>query len=278
MTELKSQPDIPEKQKRAYWGSVGLRARDAMQMHKLTGQLEKGDDSWRNVSEHCLVQVARSEILAEMLGLPEYLVQNMRVGAMLHDFDKKNEMRVIRAARGSEESPLKAARTRHLIDDMWLEDNGYNKTVRELAGAAGVDAPQLVKAQQILDGGEISDEDLAWLVIHYVDNCSIGSDWILPSHEGRNIIDFRMKENAKKPDYEKISQEITQEPSYREHFGETDLYVTGAQVSHEIEQRFAQIIQERRGETVEPLSIPEIVDQRIKEGIASFSSRGISEN
>lgn len=250
-----------------FWAGVGFKVREGIKMHQRTGQLRKGPDSWRNVTEHCLVQVARSEVLGRLIGLPENLMEDIRMGAMLHDFDKKQEITVTREANRRGDSPLFTVRIAHLRDDVLLESYGFNDNVRRLASASGIDAPQLVEAQSILDKKSLSDEDLAWLVVHYVDDCSIGSDWIQQGEKGKNIIDYRMEQNKTKVDYVKISQEISQGLVGHPKLGNMNLYDAGAFVSHQIEQRFAQRIKEKTGEDIDPLAIPQLVDQKIKESI-----------
>lgn len=258
-----------ESQSKRFWAGVGFRVREVMKMHKLTGQLEKGPDSWRNVTEHCLVQVARSETLGKLLELPKDLMQDMRLGAMLHDFDKKQEITVTQEANRKGDSPLSAVRNEHHRADVLFEANNYSDRVRRLASASGIDAPQLIEAQRILDQDSLSEEDLAWLVVHYVDDCSIGTDWVQRSQEGRNIIDNRMDQNKSKADYVKISQEISKQLSNHPKFGHMNLYDAGALVSHQIEQRLAQRIKEKTGEDVDPLLIPQLVDQKIRQAITN---------
>lgn len=266
MTE-KNLIDPVERQKRIYWSRVAFRVRKGMKMHQATDQLEKGPDSWRNVTEHCLVQVARSETLGRLIGLPEELVEDIRMGAILHDFDKKREITVTREANRRGDSPLSAVRSEHQRAEELLKTAGFSSEVRRLASASGVDAPQLIEAQSILGKKNLSDEDLAWLVLHYVDDCSIGSDWIQRGQDGKNIIDYRMGQNKIKTDYIKISQEISQELVGHPKLGNMNLYDAGAFVSHQIEQRFAERIKEKTGEVVDPLTIPELIDQKIREDI-----------
>ena len=253
-----------------FWAGVGFKVREGMKMHQLTGQLEKGPDSWRNVTEHCLVQTARSETLGRLIGLPEDLIADMRMGAMLHDFDKKQEMTVTRDANRAGTSPLSAVRSEGGQADDLLRTAGFSSRVIRLADSSGVDAPQLIEVQSILDKKSLSDEDLAWLVVHYVDDCSIGTDWVLRSQEGRDIVDYRMEQNKTKPDYVRISQEISQELSNHPKLGNMNLYDAAEFVDHQIEQRFAQRIKEKTGEDIEPLAIPELVDQKIRESIEKF--------
>lgn len=257
-----------ERQKRKYWANVGLRVRDGFRMHRVSGQLEKGIDSWRNVTEHCLVQVARVETLAKWVRLPEDLIADMKTAAVLHDFDKKQEIWATREAEKADNSPLAAYKAQAQESLSLLQKSGFSKRVIKLATSTGGHAAQLFDTKRILDQEELSDEDLAYLICHYVDDCSVGSDWVRP-----NIIDFRAEENKAKPAYVKISEEIGQELEGHPLFSGMNNHDAMAVVSHMIEQRLANIIAQKTGETVDPLEIPEMVDQRIRVAISKVSSR-----
>ena len=56
-------------------------------MHRKSGQLAKGPDSWRNVPQHCLVQVARTEVLGNWVDLPGDIIADIAV--FRYNFDKK---------------------------------------------------------------------------------------------------------------------------------------------------------------------------------------------
>ena len=255
-----------------FWASVGLKVKEGFKMHQKSGQLAKGPDSWRNVTKHCLVQVARTETLGRWLGLSGTLIDEMKLGAFLHDFDKKQEMIAIRQVNRTGASPLAAARAEYQKGEDLLRNAGFSSSVRRLASSAGGDAPQLIETQRILDKEGLSDEDMAYLIAHYVDDCSIGSDWVKPSkaEEDGNIIEYRAKGNKANPIHERISQEITAELSRYPEFGGMNNVDAASLVSHQIEQRLAQRIKERTGEDIDPLTIPELVDQKIREAIEKY--------
>ena len=250
-----------------YWAGVGFRVRDGMKMHKLTGQLDKGSDSWRNVTEHCLVQVARSEVLGNLIGLQPDLISDMRMGASLHDFDKKQQITATRQANQAGVSPLVAVRNEEIIAEDILRTAGFSDRVRRLSNASGGDVPVLVEVQKILDQENISDDDWGYLIVHYVDDCSIGTDWVARSSEGRNIIDYRTEQNKAKADYNKITQEMSLELSSYPRFGGMNNLDAMSFVSHQIEQKLAARIKKTTGEDVDSLTIPELIDQKIRESI-----------
>lgn len=258
-------------QKASYWTRQGLSVREGMRMHRLSGQLEKGSDrkgpdSWRNVTEHCLVQVARAGILGEWIGLPEDLIADMKMAAILHDFDKKQEIEVTREAEKTGDSPLSAYKAQAEKSLSLLQGAGFRERVIRLANSTGGHALQLFETKRILDQEELSDEDLAYLICHYVDDCSIGSDWVRP-----NIIDFRAEENKANPAYRKISEEIGEELEGHPLFGGMNNHDAMALVSHLIEERLTEIIRLRTGERINPLDLPEMVDQKIRVVISKVS-------
>jgi hypothetical protein len=273
MTEA---PQYSERQKNAYWLGIGLSVRDGFRMHRLSGQLAHGPDNWRNVPQHCLVEVARATVLGTWLGLPDSLIAEIKMGSFLHDDRKKQEIIATKQVLQMNISPLAAARSEHAKADDLLSQNGFSERVRRWAGSAGGDVPQLIEAQRILDQKNITDEDLAYLIVHYIDDCSVGSNWIRPSgssQEGArvNIIDYRMQENKEKQVYSKISQEITEELSGHPVLGKFSNLDAAAFVSHQIEERLALLISANLSKPVDPLMIPEMIDEEIRSQIEQFS-------
>lgn len=259
-----------------YWQKLGLSVRKGYKMHRVSGQLAKGPDSWRNVTEHCLVQVARTATLGKWIGLPEDLITDMKLGAVLEDFSKSQEITATREANQSGNSPLAAVRKVQAESEQILTATGFDERVRRLANACGDDAFQLIEAQRILDQSTLSDNDWAYLIVHYVDDCSIGSDWVRPSQTDAtgkqiNVVDVKTAENKAKPTYQRISQEIGKELTGSSFEGMNN-HDAMAVVSHQIEQRLAHEILQKTDETIDPLDIPELVDQRIREDMVSAAS------
>ncbi len=105
-------PVIPEptkKQVRNYFVHTGLQFKNSLKMHKAAGLWDKEIDEsgvlkrtnegrlsdWANVSEHCLVEVARVGVLSEYLGLPRDLREDLKVAAALHDFSKRKNAKLL---------------------------------------------------------------------------------------------------------------------------------------------------------------------------------------
>lgn len=266
----------PSKIKTGYWVRMALSVREGIDMHYVSGQMTKNlqtrERPWGNITEHCLVETSRAETLGKWIGLPEDLIRDMKIGAFLHDYSKRQEIIATREANKAGTSPLAAVKTEQQESEQLLIEHGFGNRVRRLASSAGGYAPQLIETQRILDQSILSDDDWAYLIDHYVDDCSVGVEWVEPSRinpDGTrvNIIDYRAIGNKAKADYNRISEEIGAELAGHSLLGGMNNHDSMSIVSHGIEKRLAQRITERTGESIDPLLIPELVDQRIKEGI-----------
>ena len=273
---LEKRPPSPTEIKTAYWARMALSVRQGLAMHLVSEQMTKTPGTqerpWRNVTEHCLVEVARAEVLGEWLRLPKDLIMDIKLGAVLHDFSKRQEITVTRKANQNNDSPLDAVKVVQTKSDEMLITAGFNNRVRRLASASGGYAPQLVEAQRILDQSTLSNDDLAYLIVHYVDDCSIGADWVKSSqvdnHGKRiNIIDYRTQGDKSKSDYRLIDQEIAVELANHPKLGGMNPHNAMAIVSRQIEERIAEHIIQRTGEDIDPLRIPELVDEKIRTAI-----------
>src|SRR5437588_8011011 len=107
------QSQVPfESQKRDYFFSLGLKVRRALSLHKDVGLWNRvytdgklvNKRDWGNVSEHCLVEVARIATLAEMLDFSEQTTRELEISATLHDFNKRYEKESMVAAVKSGQS------------------------------------------------------------------------------------------------------------------------------------------------------------------------------
>lgn len=273
----KSSIDPYERQKRRYWAGVGLSVREGIKQHQISGQLTKDAATlkreWGNITEHCLVQVDRVEILGRWIDLPEDLIMDMKLGAVLHDFSKRQEITATKEANQNGSSPLAAVKKVQAESEQILKDAGFSERVKRLTSASGGYAPQLIECQRILDQSILSDDDWAYLIVHYVDDCSVGTEWVEPSRinpDGTrvNIIDYRAIGNKAKADYNRISEEIGAELAGHSLLGGMNNHDSMSIVSHGIERRLAQRISQRTGENIDPLQIPELVDQKIRMAIS----------
>lgn len=237
-----------------YFFKLGLEMRSALRLHQAAGLWERvdGKRDWGNVSEHCLVEAARSEVLAGWLGFDENKKKELVTAAALHDFSKKLEKEITKAGGGTDESFDKAEREALRM----LKDAGFgDRIIYIVSGAGTVDSVEIT-IPQILTKGELSDDDIAYLVLHYIDDYTIGNGWVkpaesLPNGGMINAFDRRMD------DLEVRYPELKQQ-------GFIDKQ---REVGTQVEERLAGLISERTGQKIDPKLLPELIDQKIRERI-----------
>ena len=214
----KEKINAPEKsfdqKKREYFSRLALQARDALKLHRDIGLLwekKNGAESWRNVSEHCLVEIARVEILAEKLRLPGNQKKDLMIAASLHDFFKKEEMAVVKEdinqGGSGRVGNLKAKK--RATDE--LIKAGFSENIIRLVNSIGGQPEELFETKNILDKEFLSNEDIAFLVMHYVDDYTRGSDWVTSAAIERGItindVDRRIQKNLNNPNYQKMNED-----------------------------------------------------------------------
>jgi len=247
-----------DEKKTEFFVKIGLSVRDALKMHKEAGLWGEGDENWRRVSEHCLAEVARVDVFADKLGLSEEIKKDLIIAAALHDFYKKREINSRKEKELSLDGLIKASKE----SDEMLKKYGFSERIIRLSGAASV--PSLPEVVKILSKKYLGEEDIAFLILHYVDDISTGSDWVDPAEivEGGgkiSVIDKRLKQAAKNKKYDLLNEQGRQ--------------IFDGRTSSEEQMRIGYIVEERlagllnkRGEFVtdNPKDLPYLIDQEIK--------------
>jgi hypothetical protein len=251
-----------EAKKSRYFVRVGLAIREAFKLHKGAG-LWKKEDSWRNVSEHCLVEAARVRALAGILGLSEELTHKLLMAAGLHDFNKKREKELLAENDYSWDGYEKASKESIVA----MQEAGFDETTVNLASSIGHES--LKQAEEILSKQGKSPEDVAFLLMHYVDDYTINDQWANPAEidgqgKGVNDLDRRMIKNETNPRFAKINQQGI--GKFEE--GETT-YQAQRRVGKQVEIAISDLMQENLQTDINPNQIPEIIDQKIKTEINS---------
>lgn len=81
--------ELPEsKSKTLYFQDITMRYLNEMRLLFRGGKLTK-KDNWRNVAEHCVVQLASAEVLADLLDLPHEDRKRLCTVAAVHDWHKR---------------------------------------------------------------------------------------------------------------------------------------------------------------------------------------------
>lgn len=276
---LESQPleaDVPtgdfKKNKIYYFARVGFAVRQSLEMHKQRGfwQIVEGEDGkskrdedgkikrdWENVTEHCLVEAARASVLGDLLGLPTTLKHDLQLAAALHDFGKKDEKEISKTGSSIWEGfELSSAFATKLMNEAEF-DPGVIRLVNSVGHTS------LLETQRVLKQPSLSPEDVAYLLMHYIDDYTVESDWaaptlVLKSGERINSLDQRMDKNEATPRYAALNQEG------RRFFNGETTFQAQRRIGNLVEQRVAELLRVRAGINVKPKDIPVLVDNQIK--------------
>lgn len=258
--------------KRQFFLRLGLQDREVLKMHKDFGlweQDEKGEKSWQNVSEHCLVESARAEVFAEKLQLSEKTKRDLKLAAALHDFYKKEDIEATKKTlkEGGLMWPMLKKQAEKELQVM--HSRGIDQSVIRIKESVGGEPWTIEAITQILEKQEpLSDEDVACLVLHYIDDYTQGTHWALPmeiNSDGKKIneLDRRYDKNEANPNYKKLDLEGINER------GET-IHQAGRRIGHEVEAKIAQMLQEKSGVRVDPLDLPEFIDNELRSEIEAL--------
>ena len=169
---------------------------------------------WDNVTKHCLVEVARVNILADMLDISQHITYKLRKAAMLHDFHKKHEKNIVTNVKYP--NPTREAFDESKKHEKELIDLLY-KDVIDADTYYFVDAvwhTSLVDTRKILEKAmqtELSAKEKAYLIMHYVDDYTRDDKWTegVSVEEGKetNDFDLRMQQNKAHPRYQTLNED-----------------------------------------------------------------------
>lgn len=248
-----------EKKKRDYFVSLGRQAGEGFRLHKVAGLQDRNSDrekEWGNVSEHCLAEVARVDQFATLLQFPEDLRKDLKIAAAAHDFFKKGEKEIVgkiltwdRFEKASAEATQK------------MQKAELNERVIWLVNAVGHGS--LSETQEILEKEELTPEDIAFLVMHYVDDYTIGSEWVekaevLPGGQIVNALDRRVAKNRKNEQYIVLDEEG------RRYFDGETTFTMQERIGHQVEDRLSALV--GKGEAKD---LPMFIDAKIREAITT---------
>lgn len=264
MAAINSETDAFLERKTAYFSGLALQEKEALRLHRSEGlwqRTEDGDRDWGNVTEHCLVEAARVQIFAQILGFDESLTSDLMTAAALHDYFKKGEKEVLEQKGLSWDAYSEAQE----IAKTKLAEAGFNERIINLVGSVGHETSP--EAEAIASQDSFSENNLAYLVMHYVDDYTINSDWVNSARgvgsQRENDLDARMDKNEANPRYARFNEEG------REHFDGETAYSVQRRVGHLVEDRLADIISRKTGRSINPLDLPEFIDNVLKQRIAS---------
>jgi hypothetical protein len=244
-----------EAAKKRYFAGLAVDLQPAMRAHKQEGMLERHEnprDEWRNVTEHCLVEAARVLELADMVGLSDEVRRDLMMAAGLHDFYKKSEREIASAHGNSWESFEEASRQ----SKQKMEEGGFSERVVRLANSVGHGS--LLEAEALAAKPELSEDELAFLVLHHVDDYTAGTNWV---ERGHDPLRERIMGNVGKPAYHALDE------AGRQHFGGTTTFKKQYEIGEKVAARLAEVARARSTEMVDGPALPLAVDIRIKQRI-----------
>ncbi len=251
-----------ELKKTEYFSKLARSVKNAFALHNNEGNLwqkKDGKEDWKNVSEHCLVEIARVNTLGALLELNQETVKDLMYAAALHDFSKKKEkeLQVPEGGITWEQYDKEISQWSRKT----IAGNGLSENIVELSGSVGHDS--LIKTEDLLkkDKNELSESDIAYLVMHYVDNYTLGSDWVKPINGMTNEIDNRTEKDKNNPTLKNLqedSKKILNGRNYVDVMKDT---------GHDIEKLIVKLIKEKKNIEVDPLRLPEFIDEEIKKEI-----------
>ncbi len=259
MTEERFIPH-PEPEREAYFRKLLIAARTELKIHQDAGLWgEKGSkEDWRNVTEHCAVEAARVGVIGELVGLSPDVQQDLATAAWLHDAGKKEELALARSNGMSFESfVISEQRARER-----LTTAGYSDRIVRLSTSVGVGV--LSETETILAKPSLSDDDTAFLIMHYIDDITSDSKSIRPAEfisDGTviNDLDRRIDKNQANQNYTRLNEEG------KEHFSGKSSFQMQREIGHKVEDRLFTLLRDRGVANLPDASIhlPEFIEEQV---------------
>ncbi len=262
-----------EHQKTWYFGRLGIQTKEALRLHQARGMWdrnEKGERDWGNVSEHCLAEVARVFVVADVLGFSEETKRKLMVAAALHDFNKKDEMTIARKAYAEGQSVWEAFEEASIEKTRMMQEAGFSPDVIRLANAAPYGS--IPETEEVLQKDTLTEEDVAFLLLHYVDDISRGANWVAPVEEddGKRVneLDRRLGRGVgTNPVYMQLNEEG------KTYFNGATTWEAALRVGQSIEERLTGLISQNIGQPLDPKDLPEFIDKRVRQNIEATIRR-----
>lgn len=245
-----------------YFGDLCLELGLAVKLHCEYGMLDKDENGymeWSNVFEHCLLEAARAREYGAMLQLPEAVREDLELAAALHDFYKKREKEIVIAAGLSWESFEVA---NHEATAILAADPDISTEASWLTGAVGHTSLESVDKLLKYAAADLTDYQVAYLVMHYIDDYTSGSDWVRPGL----ALEKRILKNASNPRYQ------TLDAAGAARFAGVRTFQKQFEIARAVERRLSELMRLRgKAITIEPSHLPQIVDAKIHERILDYA-------
>lgn len=216
--------------------------------------LGKEHKDWRNSAEHTVVAGAYAELLAEKLGLPENELASVGSAAVLHEIDKREEVRILKDVV----NPIEALREIEIRADL------FHKQL--LARGIPEDIIRLSKAN--VPTSPTGPKTLPEKIIWYVDIMLSDTQ---PELVLRRIIKFEEGWNNQTqtfdPDRRKRNQRLNE--AYRPRFAGRSLTEVQRNITASIEKEFAERLGFNGDSVLLPFHLKQLLYERITQwGVA----------
>lgn len=150
-----------------------------------------------------------------------------------------------------------------------MSQAGFSENVIRLANSVGHES--LEETQKILAKQELDTYDKAYLLLHYVDDITRGSEWIEPAEtliDGarRNELDRRIDKNEANAQPGKPYEGLNAEG--RHYFVGETTFEAQRRIGMLVEARIAEMIYENTNQMIYPKDLPEFIDAGVREEIS----------
>ncbi|MFA5879718.1 MAG: hypothetical protein WC860_06035 [Candidatus Margulisiibacteriota bacterium] len=251
-----------EQKKKKFFTNFALKFREQFKLHEQHGLWEK-QDSWKNVSEHCLVEAARCEIFAEKLELSKKITDYLVQAGILHDFYKKQEIIKTKNQDKSYEAFANIYEQAHHA----LQAAKISQEIIDITDK--IDQTAFDDIEIMLSQKELSEKDVASLVLNYVDSYTINTEWAVTAsldenNKKINDLDKRVLKNMTNPNYQKINEQG------KKYFNGMTTYEKQLEIGNRIEKRLTELLNQKNNLNIDQKDLPTFIDGHIKEKIKNI--------
>ncbi|HSX32126.1 MAG TPA: hypothetical protein VLF43_02600 [Candidatus Saccharimonadales bacterium] len=208
--------------------------------------------------QHCLVQGARAEVIGNMLGLQPDEIAELQEAAVLHDSFKAHEVKIMKEKGPSwdsyDEAQAEARKS-------WERTGRHSTRVMDIAGSVAHESIHDMEAILAKPDEDLTAFDKARLAMHYLDDYTVEYYWAEPTDAEGNDLDRRMTKNENNERYKALNE------TGRQHFNGETAYQAQRRSGHQVEDRLATLITANTGVELNPLDLPVIIDNQIKQEI-----------
>lgn len=186
------------------------------------------------------------------------------IAAALHDFYKRREIEIAASSGYSWEAFHRASEQATQL----MREVGFSERVVRFANAPGHDS--VIEIDPLLERETLSEEELAFLAMHYVDIITTENYWFdeveVTSTGKKNALDRRLDMAEAFPKYQRINEEG------RKYFHGETMVQALRRTGKLIEQRLTGIINQRSGTAIDSLDLPTFLDSMVKREISEIRS------